>query len=132
MLCLKKFILLVFVFMSFVYAITTITSTAYAFAATTSHLTFAESEPARGNRVFWMAWLMLISGALMSLGGLDPLKTASNIIAFPMILICASIALSLIIRLKEDGFFKRDPIFVISRHTYSYRDGTNQKKSVKE
>lgn len=119
---LHQFIMLIFICMSFIYALTTITSTAYSFAATTSHLTAEASEPAEWNRLFWMILMMVVSGALMSLGGLSPLKAVSNIIALPMLFICAMSAAGLLIRLREDGFLKREQIFVKSRYVYSCDD----------
>ena len=50
-----------------------------------------ESEPLRWNRLFWAVALGGMAVALMYLGGLKPLQTASLIVALPLIFVISAV-----------------------------------------
>jgi BCCT family betaine/carnitine transporter len=61
-----------------------------------------ESEPLRWNRLFWAVALGGMAVALMYLGGLKPLQTASLIVAVPLIFVIALSVWSFLRWLRED------------------------------
>jgi BCCT family betaine/carnitine transporter len=98
------FVLVLFVAMCFIYSATTLQASAYTIASVASRdLVAGESEPARWNRLFWALALGGMAVALMYLGGLPPLQTASLIVAVPLIFVIALCVWSFLRWLKEDG-----------------------------
>jgi BCCT family betaine/carnitine transporter len=96
-------VLVLFVAMCFIYSATTLQASAYTIAAVASKdLVAGESEPKRWNRLFWALALGAMAVALMYLGGLKPLQTASLIVAVPLIFVIALSVWSLLRWLKED------------------------------
>jgi BCCT family betaine/carnitine transporter len=101
---LGKVVLVLFVAMCFVYSATTLQASAYTIASVASRdLVAGEAEPLRWNRLFWALALGGMAVALLYLGGLKPLQTASLIVAVPLILVIALSVWSLLRWLKEDG-----------------------------
>jgi BCCT family betaine/carnitine transporter len=101
---LGTFILVLFVAMAFIYSATTLQASAYTIASVASReLVAGESEPLRWNRLFWAVALGGMAVALMYLGGLRPLQTASLIVALPLIFVIALSVWSFLRWLKEDG-----------------------------
>jgi BCCT family betaine/carnitine transporter len=97
------FALLLFVAMAFVYSATTLQASAYTIASVASRdLRAGESEPLRWNRLFWALALGGMAVALMYLGGLKPLQTASLVVAFPLMFIIILCVWSFLRWLKED------------------------------
>lgn len=97
------FVLILFVAMCFIYSATTLQASAYTIAAVASKdLIAGETEPRRWNRLFWALALGATAVALMYLGGLKPLQTASLIVALPLIFVIALSVWSLLRWLKED------------------------------
>ncbi len=97
------FVLLLFVAMAFVYSATTLQASAYTIASVASRdLRAGESEPLRWNRLFWALALGGMAVALMYLGGLKPLQTASLVVAFPLMFIIILCVWSFLRWLKED------------------------------
>jgi BCCT family betaine/carnitine transporter len=97
------FMLVIFLLMGFIYSATTVDSSAYSIASVASKdLKAGEREPRRWNRVFWALTLGTMAVALMYLGGLEPLKTVSLVVAFPLMIIIAISVGSLLRWLKED------------------------------
>ncbi len=97
------FVLILFVAMCFIYSATTLQASAYTIAAVASRdLVAGEAEPGRWNRLFWALALGGLAVALMYLGGLKPLQTASLIVALPLIFVIALSVWSLLRWLKED------------------------------
>ena len=89
--------------MCFIYSATTLQASAYTIAAVASKdLVAGESEPKRWNRLFWALTLGAMAVALMYLGGLKPLQTASLIVAVPLIFVIALCVWSFLRWLKED------------------------------
>jgi BCCT family betaine/carnitine transporter len=98
------FVLVLFVAMAFIYSATTLQASAYTIASVASReLVAGESEPLRWNRLFWAIALGGMAVALMYLGGLRPLQTASLIVALPLIFVIALSVWSFLRWLKEDG-----------------------------
>jgi BCCT family betaine/carnitine transporter len=98
------FVLVLFVAMAFIYSATTLQASAYTIASVASkELVAGESEPVRWNRLFWAIALGGMAVALMYLGGLRPLQTASLIVALPLIFVIALSVWSFLRWLKEDG-----------------------------
>jgi BCCT family betaine/carnitine transporter len=98
------FVLVLFVAMCFIYSATTLQASAYTIASVASkEMVAGESEPLRWNRLFWALALGGMAVALMYLGGLKPLQTASLIVALPLMFVIALSVWSLLRWLKEDG-----------------------------
>jgi BCCT family betaine/carnitine transporter len=96
-------ILVLFVAMAFIYSATTLQASAYTIASVASReLVAGESEPLRWNRLFWALALGGMAIALMYLGGLRPLQTASLIVALPLIFVIALSVWSLLRWLKAE------------------------------
>ena len=96
-------ILVLFVAMCFIYSATTLQASAYTIASVASRdLVAGESEPLRWNRLFWALALGAVAVSLMYLGGLEPLQTASLIVALPLIFVIGLSVWSLLRWLKED------------------------------
>jgi BCCT family betaine/carnitine transporter len=96
-------VLVLFVAMCFIYSATTLQASAYTIASVASRdLVAGKSEPLRWNRLFWALALGGMAIALMYLGGLQPLQTASLIVALPLIFVIALCVWSLIRWLRED------------------------------
>jgi BCCT family betaine/carnitine transporter len=97
-------VLILFVAMCFIYSATTLQASAYTIASVASReLVAGESEPLRWNRLFWAIALGGMAVALMYLGGLKPLQTASLIVALPLIFVISLCVWSFLRWLKEDG-----------------------------
>jgi BCCT family betaine/carnitine transporter len=97
------FVLILFVAMAFIYSATTLQASAYTIASVASRdLMAGESEPLRWNRLFWAVALGGMAVALMYLGGLKPLQTASLIVAVPLIFVIALSVWSFLRWLRED------------------------------
>jgi BCCT family betaine/carnitine transporter len=95
--------LLLFLAMAFVYSATTLQASAYTIASVASKdLRAGESEPLRWNRLFWALALGGMAIALMYLGGLEPLQTASLVVAFPLMFVIALCVWSFLRWLKQD------------------------------
>ncbi len=95
--------LVLFLLMSFIYSATTVDSSAYTIASVASkNLEAGKCEPRRWNRLFWALALGAMAISLMYLGGLEPLKTVSIVVAFPLMFVIAISVASLLRWLKED------------------------------
>jgi len=105
---LGTFILVLFVAMAFIYSATTLQASAYTIASVASkEMVAGESEPLRWNRLFWAVALGGMAVALMYLGGLRPLQTASLIVALPLIFIISLSVWSFLKWLREDRMSER-------------------------
>ena len=91
--------LMIFFFMTvtFLGAVTSLSSAGFTLATVTTKKITGEEEPAKWNRVFWSLALGGAAITLMILGGLKPLQTASVVGSLPMMGIIAIIIV---------GFFK--------------------------
>lgn len=96
-------VLVLFVAMCFIYSATTLQASAYTIASVASReLVAGEAEPKRWNRLFWAVALGGMAVALMYLGGLQPLQTASLIVALPLIFVIGLCVWSFLRWLRED------------------------------
>ena len=94
--------------MAFIYSATTLQASAYTIASVASkEMVAGESEPLRWNRLFWAVALGAMAVALMYLGGLRPLQTASLIVALPLIFIISLSVWSLLKWLRDDRLGER-------------------------
>ncbi|ARI79250.1 BCCT family transporter [Halobacillus mangrovi] len=89
---LAKFMILVFTVLAIIFLATTFDSSSYILASVVQKN--VEGEPLRWNRLFWAFALCLMPLALMFLGGLDTLQTASIVGGFPLIFIMFLLAWS--------------------------------------
>ncbi len=102
-------VLVLFVIMCFIYSATTLQASAYTIASVASRdLVAGKSEPRRWNRLFWALALGGMAVALMYLGGLQPLQTASLIVALPLVFVIALCVWSLLRFLAEDDVAPKD------------------------
>ncbi|MFZ0368183.1 MAG: BCCT family transporter [Halobacillus sp.] len=97
---LAKFMVLAFTVLAIIFLATTFDSSSYILASVVQKS--VEGEPMRWNRLFWAFALCLMPLALMFLGGLDTLQTASIVGGFPLIFIMALLAWSFMRASNED------------------------------
>ncbi|MEG1807958.1 MAG: BCCT family transporter, partial [Cetobacterium sp.] len=64
-------------------------------------------NPPAYKKFIWGIFQSLLAIALISAGGLDMLKTASIIIAFPLLILLPVMVFSLFYSLKRDSFIKK-------------------------
>jgi len=93
----------VFCLSSLVFLATTYDSAAYALAASASTGLAHDEEPERWHRMFWAFALALLPLALMRIGGLDPMRTASLLASVPLLGVFVLMAVSLVRALRADG-----------------------------
>ncbi|MFG6118867.1 BCCT family transporter [Thalassobacillus sp. B23F22_16] len=97
---LAKFMVLIFTILAIIFLATTFDSSSYILSAVVQKE--VDGEPLRWNRLFWAFALCLLPLALMFLGGLETLQTASIIGGFPLIFIMFMLALSFMKASNED------------------------------
>ena len=93
----------VFCLASLVFLATTYDSAAYALASSASTGLAHDEEPERWHRMFWAFALALLPLALMRLGGLDPMRTASLLASVPLLVVFVVMAVSLVRALAADA-----------------------------
>jgi BCCT family betaine/carnitine transporter len=96
-----KIILIIFCLMSVVFMATSFDSTSYTLASCATEKLPAKQDPSRWQRLFWAFTLILLPIALMYVGGLESLKIAVLISAFPLIFVYLILGVSLYKNLKE-------------------------------
>ncbi|MCG8472564.1 MAG: L-carnitine/gamma-butyrobetaine antiport BCCT transporter [Desulfobacterales bacterium] len=94
---LGKLMIFLFMVVTFLGAVTSLSSAGFTLATVTTKKITGDEEPAKWNRVFWSLALGGAAVTLMVLGGLKPLQTASVVGSLPMMGIIAIIIV---------GFFK--------------------------
>ncbi|ASF38399.1 choline transporter [Halobacillus halophilus] len=97
---LAKFMVLAFTVLAIIFLATTFDSSSYILASVVQKS--VEGEPMRWNRLFWAFALCLMPLALMFLGGLGTLQTASIVGGFPLIFIMILLAWSFMRASSED------------------------------
>ena len=96
-------LLIVFIILAFIFGATTLDSSAFTLASVaTEEQEDAKTEPARWHRLFWAAILAAVSLALMYLGGLKPLQTASIVVGLPLMGVLILMVMSFFKWLEED------------------------------
>ncbi len=91
----------VFLVASLVFLATTYDSAAYSLASSASTALAHDEEPERWHRMFWAFALALLPLALMRVGGLDPMRTASLLASMPLLVVFGVMAVSLLRALRE-------------------------------
>lgn len=95
-------LLAVFCVASLVFLATTYDSASYTLASSTTESLQGEQEPARWLRLFWAVVLGILPIALMQIGGLEPLKTASLVASLPLLAVFLLMGISLWLSLRDD------------------------------
>ena len=95
-------ILGIFIFTGFVYSATTIDSSAYSMATVSSKDLKPGHEPSIFARIFWALVLAGVALAVMNIGSLGAVQTASLVAAFPILIFSALAIWSFLKYLKED------------------------------
>jgi BCCT family betaine/carnitine transporter len=95
-------LLAVFCVASLVFLATTYDSASYTLASSTTESLQGEQEPARWLRLFWAVVLGILPIALMQIGGLEPLKTASLVASLPLLVVFLLMGISLWLSLRDD------------------------------
>ena len=95
-----KLVIAVFTLLAIIFTATTFDSISYILASVVQHE--VDDEPHRWNRLFWAFTLCLMPAALMFIGGLSTLQTASSFAGAPLLLIMSLIMLSTIKAAKYD------------------------------
>ncbi len=92
----------VFCTVALLYLATTFDSAAYTLAAGASRDLGPQGDPSRGHRSFWAIALALLPIALLGIGGLRSLQTASLVASVPLLGVGCLLAISLRRALRED------------------------------
>lgn len=95
-----KFITFIFTLTALIFLATTFDSSSYSLAAVTQKRVV--KDPERWNRLFWAFSLAILPVALMLVGGLKPLQTASILVALPLILVMIIMSISFVKMVKAD------------------------------
>lgn len=96
-----KSVLVIFCLMSIVFMATSFDSTSYTLASCATEKLPAKQDPNRWQRLFWAFTLVILPIALMYVGGLESLKIAVLISAFPLLFVYVILGISLYKNLKE-------------------------------
>ena len=78
-----------------IFAATTYDSASYALAAGSTKKLQANEEPQRNLRIYWAIFMGLLPSALLFIGGLETLKTATIMASFPILFIYILLMLSM-------------------------------------
>lgn len=101
------FIIPVFTILAIIFLATTFDSASYILAAVAQRKLIG-GEPMRWHRIFWAFMLMILPMALMFIGGLETLQTASIVAGFPVIFIMILLAWSFMRASTDDLKLQRD------------------------
>jgi len=96
-------VLAVFCLVALLYLATTFDSAAYTLASVASRGLGPRADPAPVHRGFWAVALALLPIALMGIGGLRSLQTASLLASLPLLGVGLLLALSLLRALRQDA-----------------------------
>ena len=86
----------------FIYLATTIDSSAYVLAGSTTKILDENRDPARWNRIFWAAAFCLLSIGLLMIDGMETIKLISVIAGIPLVVVIYLVMVSVVRMLKED------------------------------
>lgn len=101
-----KIVIATFVFLAILFTATTFDSISYILASVVQHE--VDGEPHRWNRLFWAFSLCFMPAALMFLGGLSTLQTASIFAGSPLLIIMSLMMASIIKAAKYDLHYQPD------------------------
>ncbi len=99
---LGRLVLGAFCLVAIVFLATTYDSASYALASSASRRLPIGGHPARWHRLFWACALGILPVALMFVGGLKALQTASLVVSLPLLIVGVVMAVSLVRSLHED------------------------------
>ncbi len=112
-----KITLLMFTVLAIVFLATTLDSSAYVLASVSTKNLAVDGDPARWNRFAWAFALAIISVGLITMGGLEAVKTSTVIVALPLIPVLFILQLSLFNWLRKDfGKALRPTSYALDRH----------------
>jgi len=100
---LASLVLAVFCLVALLYLATTFDSAAYTLASVASRDLGPSGDPAPLHRAFWALALAMLPIALMGIGGLRSLQTASLLASLPLLGVGLLLALSLLRALRQDA-----------------------------
>jgi BCCT family betaine/carnitine transporter len=86
-----------------VYLATTIDSSAYVLAGSTTKLLDETKDPARWNRIFWAVVFCLLSIGIMIIDGFEIIKLVSVIAGIPLVVVVFVVMFSVKRLLENDG-----------------------------
>ena len=78
-----------------IFAATTYDSATYTLAAGTSREIKPDQHPSLKNRMYWAFALGSLPSALLFIGGLEPLKAATILASFPLLIIYVVLMISI-------------------------------------
>ncbi len=99
-------VIFVVMILIFVFLATTIDSTAYTLASVCCVKLDADEQPARWSRMLWALILLLFSLALVLIGGLETIQTASIVLGFPLVFVSIIVMISVKKMAKEHDYTK--------------------------
>lgn len=102
-------ILIIFIFVGFIYSATTIDSSAYSMATVSSKDLKPGHEPSTFSRIFWALVLAAMAIAILNIGSLGAVQTASLVAAFPILIFSVVALWSFIKYLKADQPHLKQP-----------------------
>jgi len=92
-----------------IFAATTYDSATYTLAAGATQYLRSDQHPIRMHRVYWAFALGLLPSALLFMGGLDPLRTASVLASLPLLFVYVLLAMSITVMLREPAGIAETP-----------------------
>ncbi len=84
-----------------IFTATTYDSATYTLAAGATKYLRSDQHPIRMHRVYWAFALGMLPSALLFVGGLDPLRTASVLASLPLLFVYVILGLSIVVMLRE-------------------------------
>jgi len=94
------FLLFFIAIIGIIFAATTYDSATYTLAAGTSREIKPDQHPSLKNRMYWAFALGSLPSALLFLGGLEPLKAATTLASFPLLIVYVILMISIYRMLK--------------------------------
>ncbi|GAA0690812.1 BCCT family transporter [Marinobacterium maritimum] len=111
------FFILSFIVLFLIFTATTMDSAAYVLASVSSKNLAGNEEPTRFNRIAWALVLGAAAVAMLLMGGLKAVQSASIVLALPMLFLMAVLVRSFMQMLKEDHGLRLEPIHhVLKEH----------------
>ena len=102
----SKFVMFFLSVLLFIYLATTIDSSAYVLAGSTTKDLDEDTDPARWNRIFWAVAFSALSIGIMIIDGFDIIKLISVIAGLPLIVVTFAVMISIKRYLDEEFSIK--------------------------
>lgn len=97
---LSSLMLVIYIILLFLFLATTVNSAVFSLASVCTRELTGDEEPPRWHRILWAVILVLFALALVIVGGLEVVQTASLLFAFPLIFVVLAIIKSTLRMLK--------------------------------